>query len=230
MSTNTEGIYMSDFSGNTIFGNLKQFSKLNEKKTINTELFIQACKDVTTLLDRLGAQFSIAKKDMLGNVKRIEERFNTNKSQYTTLNSIMEEDSKDSPKGHTSAIVGILWLKRGLEFLCAILDGLLKAYEKKVIDDNLRPIILEAYEKTLKPYHGMVSKFLFSVSMFMDLLSIHLVDGCPTIFFRLLYPLNFCLMVSQLQILISQYLVTSFPVDSRYSLTLFSYCISKHVF
>ncbi|XP_013068305.1 pleckstrin homology domain-containing family A member 8-like [Biomphalaria glabrata] len=162
MSTNTEGIYMSDFSGNTIFGNLKQFSKLNEKKTINTELFIQACKDVTTLLDRLGAQFSIAKKDMLGNVKRIEERFNTNKSQYTTLNSIMEEDSKDSPKGHTSAIVGILWLKRGLEFLCAILDGLLKAYEKKVIDDNLRPIILEAYEKTLKPYHGMVSKFLFS--------------------------------------------------------------------
>ncbi|KAI8783218.1 pleckstriny domain-containing family A member 8 isoform X2 [Biomphalaria glabrata] len=153
---------MSDFSGNTIFGNLKQFSKLNEKKTINTELFIQACKDVTTLLDRLGAQFSIAKKDMLGNVKRIEERFNTNKSQYTTLNSIMEEDSKDSPKGHTSAIVGILWLKRGLEFLCAILDGLLKAYEKKVIDDNLRPIILEAYEKTLKPYHGMVSKFLFS--------------------------------------------------------------------
>ncbi|KAK0057212.1 pleckstriny domain-containing family A member 8-like isoform X2 [Biomphalaria pfeifferi] len=162
MSTNTEGIYMSDFSGNTIFGNLKQFSKLNEKKTINTELFIQACKDVTALLDRLGAQFSIAKKDMLGNVKRIEERFNTNKSQYTTLNSIMEEDSKDSPKGHTSAIVGILWLKRGLEFLCAILDGLLKAYEKKVIDDNLRPIILEAYEKTLKPYHGMVSKFLFS--------------------------------------------------------------------
>ncbi|KAK6968279.1 pleckstriny domain-containing family A member 8-like isoform X2 [Biomphalaria glabrata] len=162
MSSNTEGIYMSDFSGNTIFGNLKQFSKLNEKKTINTELFIQACKDVTTLLDRLGAQFSIAKKDMLGNVKRIEERFNTNKSQYTTLNSIMEEDSKDSPKGHTSAIVGILWLKRGLEFLCAILDGLLKAYEKKVIDDNLRPIILEAYEKTLKPYHGMVSKFLFS--------------------------------------------------------------------
>ncbi|KAH9508296.1 Pleckstrin y domain-containing A member 8 [Bulinus truncatus] len=111
--------------------------------------------------DRLGTQFSLAKKDMLGNIKRIEDRFKINPTLYVTLNSILDEDSKASQK-FTSAVIGILWLKRGLQFLQAFILGLAKDFHNNVQEENMRNIVLAAYETTLKPYHGKVSRFLFA--------------------------------------------------------------------
>ncbi|XP_059146278.1 glycolipid transfer protein-like [Physella acuta] len=152
---------INEFSDKTIFGILSKFQSIDEHETINTVQFLRACSDVTTILDRLGSQFALPKKDMLGNIKRIEDRYLTDPTLYSSLNAIMEKDSKEGHK-NSSAIIGIIWLKRGLEFLRAFIKGLSRDYHNKVQEENLRTTVLKAYETTLKPYHGVISKFLFS--------------------------------------------------------------------
>ncbi|CAL1528532.1 unnamed protein product [Lymnaea stagnalis] len=148
------------FSDKTTFGTIAKFKPIESERTLDTQRFLQACTDLTTVLDRLGSQFSIAKRDMIGNIKRIDDRFKTNTARYVTLNAILEDHANQKPL--ESAVIGLIWLKRSLEFLRVFILNLSSDYQKNVEDVTLRQTVLKAYETTLKQYHGKLSRFMFT--------------------------------------------------------------------
>uniref|UniRef100_A0A0B6ZLF3 Glycolipid transfer protein domain-containing protein n=1 Tax=Arion vulgaris TaxID=1028688 RepID=A0A0B6ZLF3_9EUPU len=80
---------------------------------------------------------------------------------YTTLNVILEEESHVKIKPSNLSLA-IIWLNRALQFIRAFTSGLSREYRNKVAEENLRTTILQAYEGTLRPYHGAMTQFLFS--------------------------------------------------------------------
>ncbi|XP_060594750.1 pleckstrin homology domain-containing family A member 8-like [Ruditapes philippinarum] len=61
----------------------------------------------------MGAQFSMTKDDMLGNIKKIEEKYVTNKEKYRKLKDVLQDEKDNNvDKKDKSATVGGLWLKR----------------------------------------------------------------------------------------------------------------------
>ncbi|RUS79146.1 hypothetical protein EGW08_013093 [Elysia chlorotica] len=141
------------FSGKTSFSNIAKFPPIGKDKVIQTEPFLDACTGVVSILDNLGTAFSVPKKDVLGNIKKISECYQTNPGLYKTLNVFLEN------KKCTAAV---LWLKRALEFLLAFIDSLVRDHSSGVEKENLRNNILQAYEPTLKQYHGRMTQFVFS--------------------------------------------------------------------
>ncbi|KAK3787045.1 hypothetical protein RRG08_037322 [Elysia crispata] len=141
------------FSGKTAFSNIVKFSARKEDKAIQTGPFLDACLGVVSILDKLGSAFSVPKKDVLGNIKKIREHYQTDPGRYKTLDVFLET------KQCTGAV---LWLKRALEFLLAFMDSLLRDNSSGVENENLRHNILQAYESTLKRYHGKMTQFVFS--------------------------------------------------------------------
>uniref|UniRef100_A0A0B6ZMY2 Glycolipid transfer protein domain-containing protein n=1 Tax=Arion vulgaris TaxID=1028688 RepID=A0A0B6ZMY2_9EUPU len=63
-------------SSKTMFGIITKFDPV-QGRVIQTEHFLQACKELTNILDCLGTSFLLAKKDIMGNIKKIEEQFQT---------------------------------------------------------------------------------------------------------------------------------------------------------
>jgi hypothetical protein len=155
-----ETLNYPQFTLKTIFGSITKFEPVRDR-TIETEHFLHACKDVAGILDHLGTSYSLAKKDMFGNIKRVEEHFKRNPKLYVTLNAILEEESH-IPMKPTGTALGLIWLKRALEFLRAFISCLSTEHHKNVTEENLRQTVLQAYETTLRPYHGVMTQFLFS--------------------------------------------------------------------
>lgn len=62
--------------------------------------------------------------------------------------------------GEGTATVGLLWLKRGLEFTAAALRRNLNDSK-----EELSTSFQKAYESTLKPFHGFLVRPVFSLAM-----------------------------------------------------------------
>lgn len=54
---------------------------------------------------------------------------------------------------------------RGLDFVRAILVIVCKSYHENVENDDMKSLVLSAYEVSLKPFHGKILQFAFSVSV-----------------------------------------------------------------
>ncbi|BFZ05392.1 hypothetical protein BsWGS_08431 [Bradybaena similaris] len=160
MSGNTQE--PPQFTSKTIFGTITKFEDIQDK-TIKTEHFLRACTDVTGILDHLGTSYTLAKKDMLGNIKRIDEHYRKDPAKYATLNVILEVEAESCvDKKLSNLALAFIWLKRALEFLRAFISGLSAEHHSKVEEENLRQTVLHAYETTLRPYHGLMTQFLFT--------------------------------------------------------------------
>lgn len=146
-------IASSSFSGKTAFSSIARFPDIKGNKVIETRPFLDACSGVISVLDKLGTAFSVPKKDVLGNIKRINDCYQTNPELYKTLTVFAER------KQCTGAV---LWLKRALEFLLAFINSILEDHSSGIEKESLRPNILQAYEPTLKRYHGKMTQFVFS--------------------------------------------------------------------
>ncbi|ORY59661.1 glycolipid transfer protein domain-containing protein [Pseudomassariella vexata] len=127
----------------------------NKDNAISTTEFLEAAESLTTIFDALGSTaFSPVKSDMLGNVKKIRDRLLEAPADSATLQDLVKNDSKGN------AVEALAWLNRGLDFTC-------KALSKNVANANeeLSDSFREAYGQTLKPYHGMLVKPVFSLAM-----------------------------------------------------------------
>ncbi|KAI9136758.1 glycolipid transfer protein domain-containing protein [Paraphysoderma sedebokerense] len=123
---------------------------------IDTATFLEATEGLIKLFDLLeSSAFTPVQSDMRGNVKKIREKYETDPSKYTTLQKIVLGDN-DKNK---TATVGLLWLKRGLEFTALAL--------RRSVDnpaEELTVSFTKAYEGTLKQYHNFMVKGVFTVS------------------------------------------------------------------
>ncbi|XP_029423428.1 pleckstrin homology domain-containing family A member 8 isoform X2 [Nannospalax galili] len=113
---NSEEVIPTFFSTmNTSFSDIE----LLEDSGIPTEAFLASCYAVVPVLDKLGPTvFAPVKMDLVGNIKKVNQKYITNKEEFTTLQKIvLHEVEADVAQVRNSATEALLWLKRGLKFL-----------------------------------------------------------------------------------------------------------------
>lgn len=144
----------------TFFGKVRQFDDIPEDGQINLDPYLLSAEGASTIIDLMGVAFSPVKADMTGNIKKLKDRQATNPEKFTTVTAVLkdEKENKTSTEGQT----GALWLCRGLQFIQQLLVHLLDRLKNNPEETAFRPVLMAAYEDTLKQYHGFISKTLFS--------------------------------------------------------------------
>ncbi|CAO3574131.1 unnamed protein product [Mortierella alpina] len=124
---------------------------------INTNEFLQATEGLIKIFDLFGSVFAVVQNDMNGNVKKIRERFLQNPAGNSTLQNLVKGEAGEKKK---TATEGLLWLTRGLDFT---LKSLKRSEENP--GEELSVSFTKGYEATLKQYHGMLVRPVFTMAM-----------------------------------------------------------------
>uniref|UniRef100_A0A8C5V6B5 Pleckstrin homology domain-containing family A member 8 n=1 Tax=Microcebus murinus TaxID=30608 RepID=A0A8C5V6B5_MICMU len=142
---------------NTSFSDIE----LLEDSGIPTEAFLASCYAVVPVLDKLGPTvFAPVKMDLVGNIKKVNQKYITNKDEFTTLQKIvLHEVEADVAQVRNSATEALLWLKRGLKFLKGFLT------EVKNGEKDIQTALNNAYGKTLRQHHGWVVRGVFALAL-----------------------------------------------------------------
>ncbi|OXB53653.1 hypothetical protein ASZ78_000183 [Callipepla squamata] len=135
--------------------------ELQEEEGIPTEEFLESCYAIVPVLDKLGPTvFAPVKMDFVGNIKKINQKFITNKEEFDTLQKIvLHEVSAGVAQVRNSATEALLWLKRGLKFLKGFLT------EVKNGEKNIQTALNNAYGRTLRQHHGWVVRGVFALAL-----------------------------------------------------------------
>ncbi|PNW75260.1 hypothetical protein CHLRE_12g519450v5 [Chlamydomonas reinhardtii] len=117
---------------------------------IQTLPFLEVCRQVLPVVDKLGTAFALVKTDIGGNIERLAQRAAKDPERYKRLFTIVQDEVVE--KTHTestSCTKGLLWLKRAMEFVCALM--------RRIHDDAATPLsteVDETYRATLMQFHG----------------------------------------------------------------------------
>nr|CAH0104854.1 unnamed protein product [Daphnia galeata] len=122
-----------------------------ENEKINANEFLSASTHLAHFFGILGTVFTPVQSDISGNVKKLKNLIEDNPGKVVYINDIilLEANSTESV-----AIDALLWLKRALEFTMVFIEGIVCDSKNGTVNEDLRPLCLQAYEKTLKKYHG----------------------------------------------------------------------------
>nr|CAD2132903.1 unnamed protein product [Meloidogyne enterolobii] len=143
------------------------FPELQNGK-IPTNQFLLACQGIADFVF-LVLHLFLFKNDISGNVHKISKLFETDKKKMYFLQDLIDEDISENNGKIGIATEGLLWLKRGLQFMLLLLKQLVKDYRNGVLNgdlvksENLTPNLRNSYENTLKKHHNFISKQLFKV-------------------------------------------------------------------
>ncbi|XP_071591692.1 pleckstrin homology domain-containing family A member 8 isoform X1 [Heliangelus exortis] len=162
--------------------------ELREEQGIPTEEFLESCYAIVPVLDKLGPTvFAPVKMDFVGNIKKINQKFITNKEEFDTLQKIvLHEVNAGVAQVRNSATEALLWLKRGLKFLKGFLT------EVKNGEKNIQTALNNAYGKTLRQHHGWVVRGVFALALraaptyedFVAALSVEECDPQEEVFYK----------------------------------------------
>ncbi|KAM8967088.1 pleckstrin homology domain-containing family A member 8, partial [Pelodytes ibericus] len=134
---------------------------LEDNDGIPTEYFLDSCYAIVPVLDKLGSTvFAPVKMDFVGNIKKINQKYITNKEEFRTLQKIvLYEVNASVAQVRNSATEALLWLKRGLKFLYEFLSELRNG------ENNIQTALSNAYGRTLRQYHGWVVRGVFALAL-----------------------------------------------------------------
>ncbi|XP_050345057.1 glycolipid transfer protein [Nymphalis io] len=137
------------------FQDLIPFPYVNGK--INVIEFLEATKNLITLVDRLGKVFAPIKYDMEGNVEKIK------KYEYNKDSCLLELMAQEHSKGESKSAEGVLWLNRALLFFELLFQEIIVCLQSNNYDVNMKDIYTIAYEGSVKKYHNWVAQQLFAL-------------------------------------------------------------------
>nr|XP_006815838.1 PREDICTED: pleckstrin homology domain-containing family A member 8-like [Saccoglossus kowalevskii] len=146
----------------TIFSNMKySFTEmdLSENSSIPTAQFLEAFRNILPIFDALGSTtFAPVKMDILGNIRKLNQKYMTDTEGYASLQLIVgEEIQKNRTKVKNSATDALLWLKRALEYVYEFLHEIAEG------EKDLSAVASHAYSKSLKTFHGWVARGVFAL-------------------------------------------------------------------
>ncbi|KAJ1359628.1 hypothetical protein KIN20_018402 [Parelaphostrongylus tenuis] len=168
-----DAIYSSSANEETYFAKPEHLFPHLEDGKIPTEPFLSACQGIADFVGFLGTAFLPVKADISGNVAKVRTRYEKDKIGQHFLQDLIDSDLKDHGGGLGIATEGLLWLKRGLEFMLEMLTLMVQEYNSSIDKsktDNLVGVIRTAYERSLKRHHGFMSKQLFNLSFMLPLI------------------------------------------------------------
>ncbi|XP_064546595.1 glycolipid transfer protein [Drosophila montana] len=129
------------------FKALKGFPNASDK--IETQTFLNAAKEIVTVIETFGKLFTPVISDMNGNINKLTKVYGTDVLKYQYLEDmiVLNVDVDDF------AANALLWLKRGLQLICTFFENIYNDAQKA---EPLKQHLQDAYERTLKPYHGFI--------------------------------------------------------------------------
>ncbi|GBF93994.1 hypothetical protein Rsub_06243 [Raphidocelis subcapitata] len=127
-----------------------------------TDGFLEVCELTAPIIESFGPAFSMVHRDITRNIERIRARKATDPERFRLLFPIVEDEVARRDDRHSqSCTKAVLWLKRGMEFMLAIMRRLLELPEDAAMAD----VVQEQYAKTLRRWHGMLCSSAFSVAL-----------------------------------------------------------------
>uniref|UniRef100_A0A1L8ECQ5 Putative glycolipid transfer protein n=1 Tax=Haematobia irritans TaxID=7368 RepID=A0A1L8ECQ5_HAEIR len=130
------------------FNQLKGFPPTIDDK-VETEIFLVASNEIVDVIRSFGTLFTPVINDMAGNIAKIQKVYVKDCNKFKYLDDlIILNIGVDN-----MAANALLWLKRGLQLVCTFFENIYNdAQNTEVVKKHLQ----DAYEKTLKPYHGFI--------------------------------------------------------------------------
>ncbi|PIK59815.1 putative glycolipid transfer protein [Apostichopus japonicus] len=136
----------------------KKYLKVPEDGRIETESFLDASEQsVIPLLDKMGSTaFVFVKSDVNGNISKLRKKHSENPERFKTLYAMVEDEmERKVTDDKNSATDALIWLIRGLNFICTFVQLLSKHDET---EENIQPCLQEAYDNALKVHHGFLAR------------------------------------------------------------------------
>ena len=151
---------------------------------VDVTCFMHACREYTTVLQRLGSTTKMAVKEVHSNMAKIEKHYNLDPVRFKSMRALLEDEmglkkhSVDTGLVDPSAAVGLLWARRGLRYWLALFRPLVADRAAVVAECGDAwgggaasatgrtglEAALKAYDDSLAPYNGMMSTRLFKLA------------------------------------------------------------------
>ncbi|XP_028786318.1 glycolipid transfer protein 2-like [Neltuma alba] len=133
----------------------------HEAALIPTKPFLSLCYLVLQVLDKIGPTMTVLRQDVQQNIKRLEMVLESNSSLSSNLVEILKTETREgNAKKGASCSKAFVWLTRSLDFASALLLTL-----SRDSGINMEEAVQEAYNITLKPWHGWISSAAFRVAL-----------------------------------------------------------------
>ncbi|XP_004535249.1 glycolipid transfer protein [Ceratitis capitata] len=130
------------------FKTLKGFPPIVEDK-IETVAFLESAKEIVTVIETFGKLFTPVINDMNGNIVKLTKVYQTDRLKYTYIEDMIVLNLNVN----NIAADALLWLKRGLQLIYTFFENIFYDAQGAEV---LKPHLQNAYERTLKPYHGFI--------------------------------------------------------------------------
>ncbi|KAL4433929.1 hypothetical protein ABPG75_000370 [Micractinium tetrahymenae] len=129
---------------------------------LQTKELLDVCRSVLPIVDKLGTGFSLVKYDVGGNIDRLAACAATKPEAYQAdaLAMVQDDVAAGTHTDNSSVTKGLLWLKRAMEFIVALLDRL---YTDRQV--TLSQAASETYYATLQKFHGWIVTGTFTVAL-----------------------------------------------------------------
>ncbi|KAL2318348.1 hypothetical protein Fmac_032224 [Flemingia macrophylla] len=128
---------------------------------IPTKPFLSLCYLVLQVLDKIGPTMVVLRQDVHQNIKALEMMHESNPSLNSNLVEILKTEAKEgNARNESSCSKAFVWLTRTLDFTSLLLQTLAKDPEK-----IMEQVVEEAYDVTMKPWHGWISSAAFRVTI-----------------------------------------------------------------
>ncbi|KAI8035038.1 glycolipid transfer protein [Drosophila gunungcola] len=138
----------SEGSARIQFKALKGFPA-NTTDKLETQAFLAASKEIVTVIETFGKLFTPVINDMNGNINKLTKAYGADVLKYQYLDDLIVLNVNVD----NFAANALLWLKRGLQLICAFFENI---YNDAQAKEALKQHLQDAYERTLKPYHGFI--------------------------------------------------------------------------
>lgn len=145
---------------------LRTFKSVLAGSEVDTAQLLKACRTHLILMKSGGAALRVVAKDMETNLQKAEALFKKlpNK-EGKRLSSLLESERESGIHDgnmlkDASAAMGLLWIRRSLAFQLDLYASLIPSTGKHPKD-----AAMEAYYKTLSPYHGWLLQKAFPLSL-----------------------------------------------------------------
>uniref|UniRef100_A0A7S3QL51 Glycolipid transfer protein domain-containing protein n=2 Tax=Dunaliella tertiolecta TaxID=3047 RepID=A0A7S3QL51_DUNTE len=124
---------------------------------ILTAPFLDTCRMVLPVVDKLGAAFKLVEYDISGNIQRLESKIPQDAERYQRLFTIVQDEVVAGTHNDSSSCTkGLLWLKRAMEFITAVMQ--------RMLTEPLHKAVADVYRETLMQYHGFMVSSAFTLA------------------------------------------------------------------
>ncbi|XP_027149590.1 glycolipid transfer protein 3-like isoform X1 [Coffea eugenioides] len=128
---------------------------------IPTKPFLSVCNLLLQVLDKIGPTMAVLRQDVHQNIQRLEKFYESEPSVYSNVVEILSEEAKEGKaKKGPSCSKAFVWLTRSLDFTVTLLQLLVEDFGR-----DMEQAVDEAYNITLKPWHGWISSAAYKVAL-----------------------------------------------------------------